>query len=556
MMRIRDASSSVKVARRSVLGLGVVIASTLSAVVAEEPPGGREPAIVVRAVHPDRQAAAVVGLFADSRSPHPAAAMAAWRRATADISQLGKPLQAVAAIFNPQMIAEWKAFHDVELAVGFAPEDGKPLWRVIAPEDDGTLSALITSLRLSGGANEPPIADPPVVVERLGGPGAAVGARLPEGVAFAGRRDELASAVQVLRAKAEADPKATEPLPAGVDGSGFRLSFDLDRLAPPGGANLTLSRIATAARAGGVKTSLGRLALDDDHLDLNLSTGLDPERVPAAAEGQGAVLDPSWLACVPAQSAQAAVAIAFGRGADYWNRLFDVADRVDRADPARAQLAPLRVRLNFLAMARGVRLEADLWPILRGVTVAGLADPRQAGRAGGVLLALHTDRAEDAERILARVVRPMSGLFGGGKNAAESKTVALGRVSGRPLEAAVRGTSVLVGWGDKTLELGLQSIDRPEHSAAAVVERERAGAGAGERPTSRAGVYWPGRLALPMLGLNALSPLTVSLSEGAPVVWRGGEEGGRAWDLVRWPDLRRLVARFLDRVPQSPPDTP
>ena len=60
----------------------------------------------------------------------------------------------------------------------------------------------------------------------------------------------------------------------------------------------------------------------------------------------------------------------------YWDGVFALADRVDRADPARANLAPLRTRINLLASAVGARLEADFWPHLRGVTVAWLANSR------------------------------------------------------------------------------------------------------------------------------------------------------------------------------------
>lgn len=549
-MRFRAANGRANLMRWSVFSLAA--ASTLCGFAAEEPTAVDPPAILVRAVHPDQQARAVLRLFEGARAPNPAAAMAAWRRATADINQVGKPLQAVAAIFNPEMIDEWKAFDGVELAVGFDPKDGKPQWRVTAPEDDGALAALVTSLRLSGGEDEPPVGDPPVVVERLGDPGSAVGARLPEGVAFAGRRTELAAAVASLRAKDRDDSGTLEALPGGAGGSGFLLTFDPESLPSPGAANLTLTRLATAARAAGVKTTLGRLALVDDHLDLNLVTKLDPERRPAP-EDQPPALDPSWLACVPVDGVQAAGAIALGRGAAFWDRLFDVADKVDRVDPARAELAPLRVRLNFLATARGVRLEADLWPLLRGVTVAALADPGQPGRTGGVLLALHADRPEDAERILSRVVAPVSGR-GWEKVAAGAKTVALGQVSGRPLEASARGSSVFVGWGVGMLERGLRSIDQPDRSAAAVIGG--AVAGADGHVVNRAGLYWPGRLALPIAGFPPSSPLAASLSEGSPLVWTGGEEDGRAWDLVRWPDLRRLVARFLDRVPQAPPAAP
>lgn len=526
---------------------GLAAATAWLSAAGEEPTSGAAPALVIRAVHPDRQAAAVIRLFEGSRAAHPAAAMAAWRRATADIGQVGKPLQAAAAMFNPQMVAEWKAFHAAELTVDFDPSSGKPLWRVIAPEDDGTLAALITSLRLSGGDDEPPLSDPPVVVERLGPPGAALAARLPEGVAFASDRARLAEAVASLRANGS---KMDDPAP---DASGFRIALDPDRLAPPGSTSMPLLRVAAAARAAGVRTLTGLLAMEDDHLDLNLSTPLEGETTPAA-EGRPPVLDPSWLACVPAEHAQGAVAIALGRGPGFWDRMFEVADRVDRADPARAGVSPLRVRLNLLASARGVKLEADLWPSLRGVTAAALADPDRPGRTGGVLIALQTDRAEDAERILTRVLTPLAGLLGGAKAGPGSKVVELGRLSGRPIEAALRGPAVILGWSDGALGCGLASMDHPDASVATILER--AGAGAGGRPLSRAGVYWPGRLALPIKGYDPSSPLAAALSEGSPILWRGGEEGGRAWDMIRWPDLRRLVARFLDRVPQAPPDAP
>src|SRR5208337_5695065 len=51
--------------------------------------------IVVRLIHPDRQAAAVLRLFEGCAAPHPAAALAAWKRSTRDPNQLGKPLEAV-----------------------------------------------------------------------------------------------------------------------------------------------------------------------------------------------------------------------------------------------------------------------------------------------------------------------------------------------------------------------------------------------------------------------------------------------------------------------------
>ena len=59
---------------------------------AEGPSAVEPPAIVVRAVRPNQQASAVLQLFDGARAPSPAAAMAAWRAATANINQVGKPL--------------------------------------------------------------------------------------------------------------------------------------------------------------------------------------------------------------------------------------------------------------------------------------------------------------------------------------------------------------------------------------------------------------------------------------------------------------------------------
>ena len=133
--------------------------------------------IVVRLIHPDRQAAAVLRLFEGCAAPHPAAALAAWKRSTRDPNQLGKPLEAVISFFNPEMVREWSVFHEARFQLGFDPETGSGRWRLTVPGDDGTLAALITALRLSGGSNEAPVGNGTIAVNRLGGPGAAVATR-------------------------------------------------------------------------------------------------------------------------------------------------------------------------------------------------------------------------------------------------------------------------------------------------------------------------------------------------------------------------------------------
>ena len=57
----------------------------------------------MRLVHPDRQAAEVIGLFAGARVAHPAAALAGWKRSARDPNLLGKTLEAAIAMFNPEM---------------------------------------------------------------------------------------------------------------------------------------------------------------------------------------------------------------------------------------------------------------------------------------------------------------------------------------------------------------------------------------------------------------------------------------------------------------------
>ena len=88
------------------------------------PPDEDEP-LIVRVVHPDRQAAAVLRLFEGSRAASPAAALATWKQATRNPGQLGKPLEAVIAMCNPDMVAEWRVLDGAELHLGFDPAMGR-----------------------------------------------------------------------------------------------------------------------------------------------------------------------------------------------------------------------------------------------------------------------------------------------------------------------------------------------------------------------------------------------------------------------------------------------
>ena len=83
-------------------------------------------AVVMRLVHPEKQAALVLRLFEGACVPHPAAALSAWKRSTRDPGRLGKPLEAVIALFNPEMAPEWRVLDDAELRLDFSAADGMP----------------------------------------------------------------------------------------------------------------------------------------------------------------------------------------------------------------------------------------------------------------------------------------------------------------------------------------------------------------------------------------------------------------------------------------------
>ncbi|OJW17109.1 MAG: hypothetical protein BGO49_08165 [Planctomycetales bacterium 71-10] len=487
--------------------------------------------VSVQAVRPDRQAEAVIELFRGSRAESPAAAMASWRRATGDPNGLNKAVQAVAALFNPETAREWRAFDGAGLAAGL-DADGRLRWSAAVPRDDGSVAALVTSMRLSGGSDEPPTPEG-WPVRRLGGPDAALAAVTPSGVAFAGRRPELEATVARLTAPRALEGRALSQ----ASGDGFHVTFLPAAL--PAEVPADWARPIAAVRASGLRLATGVLGLRDDRLDLDLGSDFDPAK---AALLDVPPVDAAWLAWMPADATRAAVALSAGRGPAFWDALFDLADRVDRADPARAQLQPLRARLNLLALVRGVRPEADLWPLVRGVAAGAFDD-------GGAVVAIVAGTPEDADRIARRVVLPLAPLLGGKPAAAApGEVVAIGRASGKPVETAVRGATVLIGWGEGSLGRALKSAEAPEQSVAPLVAAEG-------RPAGRVGAFRPGLLPLPA-SIGRAGPLAATLAEAAPAVWRGGWDDGRAWDVVRWGDLRRVVARFLERVPQAPPEAP
>lgn len=83
--------------------------------------------IVIRLVHPERQAAAILRLFDGCTAPHPAAALAAWKQSTTGPGQLGKTGEALIACFNPEMVREWSVLDGASLQIGIDAGSGLAL---------------------------------------------------------------------------------------------------------------------------------------------------------------------------------------------------------------------------------------------------------------------------------------------------------------------------------------------------------------------------------------------------------------------------------------------
>ncbi len=519
------------------------------AVAGEHEPATSSEPITIRLVHPDRQAAAMLRRFEGCAAAHPAAALAAWKRSTRDPGQLGKPLEAVISFFNPEMVQEWGVFHDARFQLGFDPETGLRRWRLAVPGDDGTLAALVTAMRLSGGSDEPPVGNGMMAVNRLGGPLAAVAVRGARGVVLASSRAELDRNLSPGIPSAPTRPEAPHILeragpPVLAGESGLLFQIEPGRLTVPAHGTVATRRLIELARGLGCRLITGSLGLVAEHLDLEIASRLEPVGRSATGDSGSLAIDPHWLTWIPAQECVIVASLATGRGVGYWDGVFALADRVDRADPARANLAPLRTRINLLASAVGARIEADLWPHLHGVTVAWLANPENPEQSGCAVAVLQMDHDRAAAQLVSQVLPRLATLWGGAK----------GRPGGRPLEFVVRGQLVLIGWGDRALETMLRTAEHPEQSVEPLIGAAREGLGS--EKLTRLGAYWPGRMRLPVKGLDGPTPLVATLAQGPPIVWTGWSRDGEARDRVRWQDLHGLVRRFLDAIPLQPPTTP
>ncbi len=546
--------SVASLVRLALLGWGIAEAG-LPHAVAE--PAGPADAIVVRLVHPERQAAAILGLFDGARAPHPAAALSAWKRASKQPDRLGKPLEAVIAFFNPEMAVEWRVLHDAELCLSLDPAGGAARWYALVPRDDGTVAAAITAMRLTDGAEEPHVVDEGerLAVERLGRPGSALAAQVGGRLVLASDRDQLVHGLRrVPTSRRQADGAARAGLDPSI-GIDSGVVFDLDpaRLTVGQKAPLWFRRGVELIRGLGCRRLAGSLGVAGDHAGAEVTTTLEGG-APSAAR-----VDRAWLEAMPSAGVMAVVSLAIEPDAAFWTSAFALADRVDRVDPARAGLAPLRTRVNLLAASAGVRPEADLWPHLRGITACLIGEPNRPGETTGGMAVLHTEN-ESSARTLTNEFFPRLGalLTVGTREGVPVPDVPgqprrLGKINGRDVAVWQLGRDVKIAWGDPGLIDSLKLERKPKQSVATLCGAAEPG---GRGAPQRLGAFWPARCLPASFGLTADTPAFRVLADDPPVIWRGWSGPTRAHDSLEYSGLKQRIRQFLDLIPQSPPRIP
>ncbi|WZO98944.1 hypothetical protein EP7_000535 [Isosphaeraceae bacterium EP7] len=489
-----------------------------------------------RLVHPETQLRRVLELFRNARARNPAMALVAWKLAGRSMTppwSLGKAREAAIAAINPDMIDEVSHLDAARFILEPQPET-LPRWRLAVPQDDGTLGAFMDAMTFSIGAAQPPLQDVPV--NRVGlGPLILAARPVDRGLVVATTRDDLALTLFGPTPDVQGWPK--------VD-SGVLARFDVQALARglDGGSvpRRQVSHTLATLKARSL-TAVAHLADGAARLDLRLTLS---EGTPAPT----CTLDLAWLDLIPSR-ASAVATLAVNPTADGLASLFALIDAAEKADPARSGVAPARTRLNILTMLARVNLDADLWPLLRGLTV-GAMDERLNPDRPAIFALIHLDSEASAARVLDRVVlRIAPRLLRSGRPApfVEGSVVALGLADGQPVEASRKGSTVVIGLGRGVAALALDSAARPSGSATAELKVAYAKHGT----PARAGWARPGRF--PGLAIPPRSPLAAALEAAGPLLWIGRDEPDALHDELTWPALKPAIEAFLARLPMEFP---
>ncbi|MHB1558644.1 MAG: hypothetical protein ACYC61_14395 [Isosphaeraceae bacterium] len=513
-------------------------------------------AFVVRVVHPDRQAAEVIRLFEGARWADPAAALAVWKQAqpASPDRPMNKPAEAIIAMFNREMVPEWRAFDGAELRIAVGADGGALHWFARVPhDDDGVLGAGITAMRLTypedrpiavGGREHP--------VARLGRSGVPLAGQDGSLVVVAGSREALRRGLEIGAQGDRWDDRAigggSAPGPEPVlPDSGVVFRLLPGELPDPRAAGLPLApaQAVEALRAMGCRRIDGTACLKDGTLALDVFSAIDgpPGRRPIGPALDSPAVDAKWLNSLPSAGVMAFVSMAVDPRAPAWDRAFALADRIERIDPARARVSPLRVRLNLIAAAAGLKLEADLLPRVRGVSFALVGEANRPGRVGGALVVLHLDDAEVARRIVRDASTRIAAVLGAQGPAAAGD-------AGGPRAVVVRahGNDLRLAWGRAR---AAAASDDPPPAGQSMADVCRGWAAKGGPTPTRVGAFWPGRLWQPPARATASWPdgSLAAFTEDPPAVWWGWDEPGGMHDHVRWRGLDQRVRQLLATLP-------
>lgn len=497
-----------------------------------KPPPPRGEAIVVRVDHPDRQAELLLKLFEGSRVAHPAAGLVAWKRASG--GDLGKPLEAAIALFNPLMAPEWRSFDGATLWLDLEGSGPGPRFRALAPRDDaGALAAAAMTARLGSGSDEMALemGSRRLSVMRLGGESGLLAVVDGPRVALAGNRTSL---IDMLVHRADSPPiTLLDP----ARGDGLTAVIDLARMKAPGASSLAvMNRGLAVAKGLHLSRIEARIALHEDRLVAEVEGLVAPGKRKAQPHHGG--VDPRWPSGFSHERVMGLVSIAIGPEAEFTDRVFEALDRVQKLDPAYKATAPARVRLYLAARAAGVNLEADLWPRLQGVTAAATARADAPGELTGAILILHANSDASAARIVHEF-GPRLGKFVGGLTPDRDPNGGRfrGRASSRPIEVDRRDRDVRLAWGDDAI--------------AALKRQEAAPDPWPTAPLARYGLIWPARC---VSTTPAMSPARESLADAPPVVWSGWDQDLRTHDRLVWTGLKERVRILLEHIPlETPP---
>jgi hypothetical protein len=470
----------------------------------------------VRLVRPDEQAQRVIALFQGSRAASPAAALSAWKRATG--GSLGKGTEAAIALFNPESARELRSLDSVLLSFAFAEETGSLRWIAIAPRDDGTLAAAVTALALTDGRSEQPLPDG-VAVDRLGPPGSFLIAHATPRLVAAKSRDELSMGCRL------AEPHDRMAALA----QGFVVSLHPEQLGGSGAA-LERRRVFAGLKGLGCDHVLATAGVEGESLAIKITSRFGQSR-PALSDRR---IDPDWLAGLPAGEKSLVFALALDPRPESWNRVFDICDRVEKADPSRAKVAPTRVRLNLLAAGAGIWPDVDLWPRLQGVSGGLICSELAEADAGW--LALHTVDEASAEKIATDVLPRFARMLriDASKVGQPTDRRCLGRLAGRALFVERQHTRVWLAWGERALSTADGAT--PPEFGRILLSAQSITSG-----PARFAVAWPARL--PGVPASFGKPLS-SLRE--PLVWTGSNDGLVARDEIRVSGMQAAVKAFLE----------